>query len=79
MDVLEEKEQLEIEKIKSEIVELRKPWFKKPIWIAALSSLILGTTTLIVASTNGFLQARSTLNKIEKENLLRKKDRLIEL
>lgn len=81
-----EKDELEIIKLNKEIHhyniqinELSKSWYKKPQWIIALSPLIVGMLTLIVAWSTGFLQAQSTLNKIELKKLNEQKDSINEV
>ena len=80
------KEQLEIIKLKKEIyfvekqnIEINKVWYKKAQWISALSPIIVGILTLIVAWSTGFLQAQAKLNEIQKADFLQKKDSIIKV
>jgi hypothetical protein len=75
------KQQLEIEKLQKEVAridyetaEIYKKWYKKPQWIAALSPVLIGILTLTVAWASGFLQAQSTLNKIQQETYNSRQD-----
>lgn len=61
-----EKLRLEIDKLKNENRELTKPILSRPQYIAALSPIIVGILTLIVAWWSGFLQAQSKLNEVQK-------------
>ncbi|MCX6315975.1 MAG: hypothetical protein NTW29_01690 [Bacteroidetes bacterium] len=71
------KKQLEIDKINKEIagldIELKRKWYKKPQWIAALSPIFLGVLTVIIAFATGLLQNQSTLNKIQEESFNQRK------
>jgi uncharacterized protein HemX len=51
------KEELERAKILLEIEELKKEWWKKPTYIAALFPTVLALATLIYGFTNGYFQA----------------------
>jgi len=53
----ETKEDLEKEKLRLEIAELNKAWWKKPAYIAALFPTILALTALIYGLANGYFQA----------------------
>jgi hypothetical protein len=81
LDYAKLKIELEIQKLKGEIDqlgnsnrELTNPWYKRPQWIMALSPIIIGLLTLLIAWASGFLQAQSTLNKIQEERFQQKKD-----
>jgi hypothetical protein len=75
-----QKKQLEIEKLNKEIQildsDLRKKWYRKPQWIAALSPFFLGILTLIIALSTGLIQNQSTLNKIQEENFNHRKQQI---
>lgn len=66
-----EKLQLEIDKLNNENKELTKTWWKKPRYIiaiiAAISPVIVGIATLLVAWGSGFLQAQSKLNEVQRQ------------
>ena len=78
--LLQQKLELETEKLRAEIKEINnrnadliKSWYKKPIWIAALSPIIVGLLTLIVVLSTGFLQAQYALNRLHEDNYKKEK------
>jgi chromosome segregation ATPase len=61
------KEDLETEKLRLEIADLKKRWWKRPVYIAALFPTLLALTTLIYGFSNGYFQAAS--ERIKAENV----------
>ena len=54
---IETKEDLEKEKLRLEIAELNRQWWKKPAYIAAVFPTLLALTTLVYGFANGYFQA----------------------
>lgn len=74
---------LEQEKIKLENAELRKHWFKKPVWWGIISPIIVASVSLFILFANGYfnatfaeLRASKILLTIDTDSLNRRKDKL---
>lgn len=61
--------ELEREKLLLEIEELKKKWWKKPSYIAALFPTILALMTLFYGFANGYFQASFTKLENQKYDL----------
>lgn len=62
-DSISPKEKLEIEKLQTEIKDIKRRII--PQWVGALSPFLIGLMTIIIAFSTGFLNNQATLNKIE--------------
>jgi predicted metal-dependent hydrolase len=63
------KEELERRKLLLEIAELKKEWWKKPTYIAALFPTLLALITLAYGFANGYFQASFTKLENQKYDL----------
>lgn len=68
--------ELEREKLLLEIEELKKKWWKKPSYIAALFPTVLALVTLIYGFTNGYFQASFIKLENQKHDLVIEKEKL---
>ena len=64
---------LDYEKLRLEILELNRPWWKKPTYIAAIFPSILALGTLIYGFANGYFQA--SFVKLDTQTMLLKADK----
>jgi hypothetical protein len=69
-------EDLEREKLLLEIAELKKRWWKKPTYIAALFPTLLALITLTYGFANGYFQASFVKLENQKHDLQAEKDKL---
>lgn len=61
-----EKFQAEINKTNNDDKKSTRRWSKAPVWVAALSPIIVGLCTLYIVNKSGFLQAQEKLNTMQK-------------
>ena len=63
------KDELELKKLGLEIVELERPWWKRPAYILAALPTLLAVMALSVGFLNGFFSAQLTKLENQKHDL----------
>src|SRR5215207_2595796 len=70
------KAKLELEKLNLEIQDLRRDWWKKPAYIAALFPTFLALLTLVYGFSNGYFQAMAVKLENQKYDLQKDVEKL---
>jgi hypothetical protein len=62
-----ERDTLELEKLKEEVAAMRLPWWKRPVYIAAVFPTILGIVAVLAAFISGAAKAQYDLVQYQKQ------------